>query len=135
MLHQHERDADETPWFRTLSQIERRLDQYLLPALGQRMLVDHPACHIARLLDHVEDQHGAQMANQVLGDLRVICNWHARRLCAAVGAGGEDRDHPQPAGRQCRAVHRKRLTLGIGHLISQSNDHVPREEVFRKNAA
>jgi integrase len=70
----------EAKGFRTRGEIERRLNAYLLPVLGDHILVEIKRSDIAKLLDVVEDEHGARTADMVLCDLRAICNWHAARV-------------------------------------------------------
>ncbi len=60
-------------------EIERVLAVYVLPVWKDRALVDIRRSDVVRLLDAVEDKHGARMADQVLVVVRSIMNWHAVR--------------------------------------------------------
>jgi len=64
---------------RTGKEIRRILEKYILPAWANRNFVEIGRSDMARLLDHVEDEHGPRQADQVLGTVRAIANWYATR--------------------------------------------------------
>src|SRR5262249_3761564 len=64
---------------RTAAKRQANLERLVYPALGDRQIDDIKRSDINVLLDDIEDQRGAAMADQVLAALRRICNWHAIR--------------------------------------------------------
>ena len=74
-LHRHV----EKNKLRTGGEIRRIIERYILPHIGDRDFVGLRRTDIARLLDHIEDQHGARTADTVLATLRSIATWVARR--------------------------------------------------------
>jgi integrase len=64
---------------RTTAKRQANLERLVYPALGDRQIDDIKRSDINALLDDIEDQRGAAMADQVLATLRRICNWHAIR--------------------------------------------------------
>jgi integrase len=56
-----------------------QLERLVYPTLGSRGIGDIKRSDIIRLLDHIEDNHGAPMAQATLAILRRIFNWHAIR--------------------------------------------------------
>jgi integrase len=67
---------------RTQYEIKRILSKYLLPVLGARPITEIKRSDIVHVLDRVEDEHGARMADACLTILRSIMVWHARRTDA-----------------------------------------------------
>jgi integrase len=63
----------------TAAEKRRRLDRYLLPRLGDMPLNDVRKVHVTKMLDTIEDKHGARTADMVCVDLQVIARWHAER--------------------------------------------------------
>jgi integrase len=59
--------------------IERLLRQHILPAWHDREFISIRRGDVARLLDQVEDAHGARQADYVLAIVRGITNWYAAR--------------------------------------------------------
>jgi integrase len=55
------------------------LERLVYPSLGNRPIEDIKRSDINALLDSVEDERGAAMADSILGTLRRICGWHAIR--------------------------------------------------------
>jgi integrase len=55
------------------------LERLVYPSLGNRPIEDVKRSDINALLDSVEDERGAAMADSILGTLRRICGWHAIR--------------------------------------------------------
>jgi integrase len=81
-------EAVATNWFRrhveakglrTRDEIERVLRVYVLPHWRGREFETLRRSDVARLLDHVEDNHGRRQADVVLSVVRAIGNWHASR--------------------------------------------------------
>jgi integrase len=64
---------------RTQYEIERLLNKHILPKWGKLTLADIRRSDVVALLDEVEDDHGARLADHVLGLVRSIMNWHAAR--------------------------------------------------------
>lgn len=69
---------------RTTDEIERCLRKYIYPQpLGapweSRLLKDIKRSDVAKLLDYIEDHHGARQADVCLTIIAAICNWHAAR--------------------------------------------------------
>jgi integrase len=59
---------------------QRVLERLVYPELGDLPLADLKRSHIVRLLDKIEDENGAQMADFTLAVVRKIFNWHAGRV-------------------------------------------------------
>jgi hypothetical protein len=55
------------------------LVRLVYPVIGDKVAVKLKRSDIVSLLDDVEDEHGATMADGVLMVVRRICNWHAAR--------------------------------------------------------
>jgi len=68
-----------TKELRTEKEIRRRLDKHVLPKLGTKVFASIERIEFSRLLDHIEDNHRARTANQVLTDLRSMANWYETR--------------------------------------------------------
>jgi integrase len=64
---------------RTTAKRQANLERLVYPVLGDRHIDQIKRSDINALLDDVEDQRGAAMADQILATLRRICNWHAIR--------------------------------------------------------
>jgi integrase len=64
---------------RTRDQIEQTLKRLVYPKLGARQMDSILRSEIVRLLDKIEDEHGAGMANNTLAHIRKIMNWHSTR--------------------------------------------------------
>jgi integrase len=57
----------------------RIVGKYIVPRWGDRAFEEIRRSDIAKLLDHVEDDHGAHQADAVLSVLRMVGNWHRNR--------------------------------------------------------
>jgi integrase len=64
---------------RTAGRREYVLKRLVFPTLGDRQINTIKRSEINRLLDHLEDNHGACSANQALQLMRRNMNWHATR--------------------------------------------------------
>jgi integrase len=64
---------------RSRREIVRMLETHILPAWRDREFVGVKRSDVAKLLDHVEDKHGARAADYVLSVVRSIGNWYATR--------------------------------------------------------
>jgi integrase len=64
---------------RTAKDIERLIQIYILPHLGDRPFTSIRKSDTATLGDIIEDRHGARTADRVLGTLRSICLWYSER--------------------------------------------------------
>jgi integrase len=60
---------------RTRAEIERRLRVYVLPKLGHTPIMEIKRSHVERLLDHIEENHGARTADVVYQNIKSIL-WH-----------------------------------------------------------
>ena len=64
---------------RSEGEIRRCLERYVWLDWGTREFTSIRRSDITRLLDHIEDNHGATQADRVLAHIRSISNWHAAR--------------------------------------------------------
>jgi integrase len=69
----------EAKGLRTRYEIERCLNKYVLPHWGNRPFIEIRRSDVARLLDYIEDEHGARQADAVLTVIRSIANWFGTR--------------------------------------------------------
>ena len=60
-------------------QIEATLERLVYPKFGSRQIDSILRSEIVRLLDKIDDEHGAGMADNTLAQIRRILNWHATR--------------------------------------------------------
>jgi integrase len=65
--------------FRTARESERIVNKYIVPEIGDRPIADVRRIDTARLLDRVEDENGAPMADAVLKTFRAISRWFQQR--------------------------------------------------------
>lgn len=70
-LHRHV----EKNKHRTAKEQRRLVERYILPHWRDRTFIDIRRKDIAALLDHIEDEHGVVMADQVLAVLRAMATW------------------------------------------------------------
>src|SRR5262249_31159095 len=56
------------------------LERLVYPAIGAMPLSELKRSHIVAMLDEIEDQCGAKMADLTLAFVRKIFNWHASRV-------------------------------------------------------
>ena len=64
---------------RSAAEIRRSLTKYVYPHLGHLDIGAIRKSDIVRLLDHVEDEHGARTADAVLALVSGVMNWHSAR--------------------------------------------------------
>jgi len=64
---------------RSQGEVARLLKMHVYPRWKGRDILDIRRTHVAALLDHVEDNHGARQADYVLAIVRGISNWYATR--------------------------------------------------------
>jgi integrase len=64
---------------RSKGQIEQTLTRLVYPKLGKRQIDTILRSEIVKLLDKIEDENGAGMADNTLAHVRKIMNWHATR--------------------------------------------------------
>src|SRR5262245_30048082 len=64
---------------RTLKRQRAELARLVYPALGDRPISEIKRSELIRLLDRIEDENGARMADVVLTIISRIMNWHATR--------------------------------------------------------
>ena len=64
---------------RSASELERFLKVHILPEWSGRDLASIKRSDITKMLDHIEDEHGARQADYALDIVRRICNWQATR--------------------------------------------------------
>ena len=55
------------------------LGRHVYPTIGARPIAEIRRSEIVRLLDRIEEESGPAMADQVLGIVRKVMNWHASR--------------------------------------------------------
>jgi integrase len=58
---------------------KRTLERLVYPTLGAKQIGEIKRSEIVRLLDKIEDENGATMADRTLAVVRKIMNWHASR--------------------------------------------------------
>lgn len=64
---------------RTVKEREVTLTRLVYPKLGAQQINEIKRSEIVRLLDRIEDESGAVMADRTLAYLRKVMNWHASR--------------------------------------------------------
>jgi integrase len=64
---------------RTKGWRQQMLDRLIYPTLGSRPIAEIRRSEIARLLDKIEDESSAVMADHALAIIRRVMNWHASR--------------------------------------------------------
>jgi integrase len=64
---------------RTVKQRVQIFERLVYPALGSRPIAEIKRSDVIKLLDTVEDNNGARMADEVLMIVRKLMNWHASR--------------------------------------------------------
>jgi integrase len=69
----------EKKQLRSLKNIRRLLKVHVYPRWSDRAFLDLKRSDVTKLLDPVEDNHGARQADLVLTVIRSIMNWHATR--------------------------------------------------------
>lgn len=69
----------EAKGLRTGDELQRVIERHVLPVWHDRAFTDIKRSDIARLLDHVEDNSGAWVADSVLAALRSVSSWYATR--------------------------------------------------------
>lgn len=69
----------EAPKIRSMDQREAILKRLIYPVIGSKVINKLKRSDIVSLLDKIEDEQGAAMADGALMVVRRICNWHAAR--------------------------------------------------------
>jgi len=64
---------------RTKDDRQRMLDRVIYPAIGHRPIGEIRRSEVVRLLDKIEDESSAVMADYALAIIRRVMNWHAAR--------------------------------------------------------
>ena len=64
---------------RTIASRRATFERLIFPVFGGRPVADIRRSEIVKLLDHVEAERGGRMADEVLGVLRIVFDWYARR--------------------------------------------------------
>jgi integrase len=64
---------------RSIDQRRATFERLIYPALGHRPIGEIRRSEVVKLLDHIEAERGGPMADGVLGTLRILFDWHARR--------------------------------------------------------
>jgi integrase len=64
---------------RSGEELERIVNKYITPRIGDRPFVEIRRNDIAQLLDVIEDDHGVAMADGVLNTLRMMALWYQTR--------------------------------------------------------
>jgi integrase len=65
--------------FRTVRERERIVERHIIPALGSRSMSDVRRDDLTGMLDRIEDDSGAPMADAVLRIFGAIARWHHQR--------------------------------------------------------
>jgi integrase len=100
----------EARHLRTGDEMRRILERYVLPVWGDLPFAEIRRSDVARLLDGIEDKHGAWVADTVLAQLRGLASWYA----------GRDDTYVPPFTRGMRRVSpedRKRSRVLADHEI------------------
>ena len=84
--------------FRTVRERERIVDRYIVPHLGSRPIMEIRRADIAGMLDRIEDENGAPMADAVLRIFSAFARWHHQR----------DEDYRPPLTTGMRRVSERR---------------------------
>jgi integrase len=69
----------EARGLRTGDEIRRVLDMYVLPHWRDRPFAEIRRSDVAKLMDAIEDKHGAWVADSALATLRGVASWYAAR--------------------------------------------------------
>jgi integrase len=69
----------EGPKLRSAARRKADLERLVYPTLGSKPIESIKRSDINALLDSVEDERGAAMADSILATLRRVCGWHAIR--------------------------------------------------------
>ena len=77
LVYEERKPADKR--LRTIEQRRATFERLIFRVLGGRPIADIRRSEIVKLLDHVEAERGGRMADEVLGVLRILFDWHARR--------------------------------------------------------
>jgi integrase len=80
----------ESAKVRSMDQRQAILKRLVYPAIGGKQMDQVRRRDIVALLDKIEDEHGAPMADSALMVIRRICNWHAARedqFCSPIVRG------------------------------------------------
>jgi integrase len=64
---------------RSIDEVKAIFRRYIFSRLGSRPIDSIKRSEVVRLLDYVEDNHGATAAQHALAALRTLFNWHASR--------------------------------------------------------
>lgn len=70
----------EPKGLRTLKEIRRVLNSYVLPVWRDRDFVGIKRSDITKLMDNIADKHGARSADYTLSVFSRVANWHAARI-------------------------------------------------------
>ena len=73
------RQEEKKKQLRSIGERRRIFERNIYPRLGSRQIDSIKRSEIVRLMDRIEDESGAPMADHVLAALRRIMNWHASR--------------------------------------------------------
>jgi integrase len=91
----------ESAKVRSMDQRRAILNRLVYPAIGGKQMDQIRRRDIVALLDKIEDEHGAPMADSALMVIRRICNWHAARedqFCSPI-VRGMGRSNPTERAR------------------------------------
>ena len=95
---------------RSEGEVTRLIKAHVYPAWGDRPFLDIRRSDVARLLDEVEDDHGARQADYVLAIVRGVMNFYASRADDYVAphrpghaAHQPERARPRPQAQRRRA--------------------------------
>jgi integrase len=90
---------------RTADEIERILTRYILPPWHKRPFAEIKRSDVARLLDAIEDKHGAHTADAALAVLRAISTWYGERDDDYTPIRGLKKRVPKNARQRSRTLN------------------------------
>ncbi|MFO1097898.1 MAG: site-specific integrase [Xanthobacteraceae bacterium] len=88
---------------RSGTKIQQTLQRHVFPVWGEREFTSIRRGDVARLLDHIEDNHGGRIADLVLSYVRSICNCFAART--------EDYSSPLVPGMRRHGLQKRERVL------------------------
>jgi integrase len=89
---------------RTADEMERILARYVLPPWYKRPFAEIKRSDVARLLDAIEDKHGAHTADAALAVLRAISTWYGERDDDYTPIRGLKKRVPEHARKRSRIL-------------------------------
>ena len=72
-------DTTKVKKLRTADQVRDRLERLIFPLIGDKPVADVKRSHINAVLDRIERERGAHMADRTLSDIRCVLKFYANR--------------------------------------------------------